>query len=323
MKTLKTILITLLVLAVLGLGIVYSGVIGVAADEPHAGFTEWLLSTVRERAIHSRTDDIVVPDLDDPALIAAGASHYDAMCAGCHLAPGMDNTELRRGLNPRPPNLAEHGIHDPAETFWVVKHGIRMTGMPAWGVTHDDESLWGIVAFAKRLPEMMPEEYAALTANAGQAHDAGGHEHGDDRGPPESSEATTGHTHGYDGAARSADPVAALDAFHEALAHGDRDTALMLLTRDVRIVEGGHVESRGEYAAGHLAADMAFLSTLTRQVQSRDVSRRDGTVRIVTLTRLTGRRDGKPVDVLSEESAVLELHDGNWRIAHLHWSTVD
>lgn len=175
MKTLKTVLITVLVLAVLGLGAVYSGVIGVAADEPHAGVSRWLLSTIRERAIQSGAADIAVPDLDDPARIRAGAAHYEAMCAGCHLAPGMENTELRRGLNPRPPELAEHGIHDPAEAFWVVKHGIRMTGMPAWGVTHDDQALWAIVAFVNRLPELDAEAYRGLTAMQPADHE---HEHG-------------------------------------------------------------------------------------------------------------------------------------------------
>lgn len=197
LKKLKILLLVLVFLLALGAGVLYTGLIGVAADEPHAGVTRWLLATVREQAIQARAAEIVVPDLSDPALIAEGAVHYDAMCVACHLAPGMENTELRRGLNPRPPNLAEHGVHDPAEAFWVIKHGIRMTGMPAWGLTHDDRSLWGIVAFTRQLPGLDAAGYRALTAG-GQAHEHAGDAHAQaaaeqpaaDREEPE-----TGHQH--------------------------------------------------------------------------------------------------------------------------------
>ncbi|NJO12851.1 MAG: cytochrome c, partial [Gammaproteobacteria bacterium] len=158
-------------LLVLGLA-VFGGAYDVAATRSHWPLTERLLTTVRERSIARGASDVSVPPLEDPALLAEGAQHYDAMCLMCHLGPGVEQTEARAGLNPRPADLARRNRHqDPARDFWIVKHGIRMTGMPAWGSTHDDASLWGIVAFLRKLPELSAAEYADLVARgAGHSH---------------------------------------------------------------------------------------------------------------------------------------------------------
>jgi mono/diheme cytochrome c family protein len=111
--------------------------------------------------MHAR--GIVVPHLDDPKLIAMGAEHYADMCTGCHLAPGMEDSEIRQGLYPIPPKLADVGAGDPAEQFWVIKHGIKLTAMPAWGATHSDEAVWGLVAFVQKLPTLSPEQYRQAT----------------------------------------------------------------------------------------------------------------------------------------------------------------
>ena len=174
MKILKTaaiVVFTLLVFALIG---VYSGVFNVAADDPHWGVTSRLIETARDRSIASRTKDIAVPaNLSDEKLVASGAGEYAEMCTGCHLAPGMQDTEMRTGLYPKPPNLAEPGARlAPAQQFWIIKHGLKMTGMPAWGLTHDDEIIWSIVAFLQKLPELSPAKYKELI-DAGE----GGHHH--------------------------------------------------------------------------------------------------------------------------------------------------
>src|SRR3546814_7101354 len=74
-----------------------------------------------------------VPDLDDQGRIVQGAGNYDAMCTGCHLKPGVRETELSKGLYPAPPDLTRAEI-DAAEAFWVIKHGIKASGMPAWEI---------------------------------------------------------------------------------------------------------------------------------------------------------------------------------------------
>lgn len=161
----------------LGVGFVYSGAFNVAADAPHWQITARLLDKARERSIARNAENIIVPNLDDNGLIAIGADHYAEMCTGCHLAPGMHDNEMRKGLYPHPPNLVESGAQrDPAQKFWIIKHGLKMTAMPAWGLTHDDRSIWGMVAFLRKLPTMSPESYRALTGQSEAEHS---HHHGD------------------------------------------------------------------------------------------------------------------------------------------------
>src|SRR3546814_5451826 len=100
-----------------------------------------MLTTFRERSIAARVKDLQLPDVTDPARIRQGAGNYNAMCTGCHLAPGMEETELSKGLYPAPPNLTQHEV-DATVAFWVIKHGVKMSGMPAWGKSMSDEYIW-------------------------------------------------------------------------------------------------------------------------------------------------------------------------------------
>jgi|TARA_R110000796_G_scaffold24007_1_gene68656 mono/diheme cytochrome c family protein len=149
-------------------------------------------------SVKAAVGDMTVPDLSDNDMIQQGASAYDSLCAACHLKPGLKDTVLRAGLNPMPPNLTEQGHWGPAEQFWIVKHGIKMTGMPAWGATHEDEELWEMVAFLKTLPELSEQEYNALirpnetsssrqTGNGHAQDDGHDHDHGDMSGMIDSS----------------------------------------------------------------------------------------------------------------------------------------
>jgi len=154
--------------------LVYTGVYNVAADIPHSSPVYWLLQTTRQRSIAVRARDVAVPpDLDERKRIAFGAAEYHEMCSGCHLAPGMERTEISRGLYPRAPELRRRSQLTPPEEFWVVKHGIKATGMPAWGVTHSDELLWDIVAFLRKLPELTPDQYQALVKSSQKTHEEG------------------------------------------------------------------------------------------------------------------------------------------------------
>jgi mono/diheme cytochrome c family protein len=174
--TMKTIiwLLGMLLLIAMGAGaFIWSGAYSIAADEPHWPLTEYAMEKVRNRSIVTRASGIVMPELDDESLIRAGAGNYDAMCAGCHLEPGEDHTELSVGLYPAPPDLAREQIDDPAEAFWVIKHGIKMTGMPAWGKSMKDEYIWGMVAFLQQLPELSADQYHELVeASEGHTHGA-------------------------------------------------------------------------------------------------------------------------------------------------------
>jgi mono/diheme cytochrome c family protein len=176
LQRLLVVLATLLLCVMLLVLGAYSGYYDVSADRPHLAVTGALLTLLRERSIERRAAAVAVPALDDPARVREGAEHYSAMCVDCHLAPGITISESRAGLLPQPPNLSQVSIA-PNVAFWVIKHGIKASGMPAWGRTHDDEEIWNIVAFVRQLPHMSPEQYRAITAIEDNGEHAHEHEH--------------------------------------------------------------------------------------------------------------------------------------------------
>lgn len=182
MRTLMTVVLTVLACALLVLTYVYVGIFDVAADQPHGTMLSWLAKSTRERSIAVRSIDIKVPELDLPTRVADGAHEYAEMCAGCHLGPGVADNEFRRGLYPVAPALAapefahERSEAAAARQFWIVKHGIKMSAMPAWGITHDDNTIWSIVAFLQKLPGLTAEQYAQMTSEP-NAHEKPGREH--------------------------------------------------------------------------------------------------------------------------------------------------
>ena len=181
-----TVAATLGVLAAGTVAFVYSGRYDIGADEHHSRLVFAALQTLRDRSIRLRAQALTVPNLDDPQLILKGAGQYAAMCTGCHLAPGVDDSELRAGMYPQPPNLSKARV-DPRRAFWVIKHGIKMSAMPACGMAgHDDPTIWSMVAFLEQLPGMTPAEYRAIVAKAppDEDMDEGGGQHGQDDAAP-------------------------------------------------------------------------------------------------------------------------------------------
>lgn len=174
MKLSKIILVSIPVLIIAPLAFVYSGIFNVAATATHDPVTNWLLTQTRIRSIEVRSKGIEVPDLDDEKLQLAGINDFNSMCAECHTAPGREPSSLALGLNPPAPDLAERALEVGPETlFWVTKNGIRMTGMPAWGVSHSDDDIWPVVAFMQVLPDLDAEDYQEMLQDAkGMGHHA-------------------------------------------------------------------------------------------------------------------------------------------------------
>lgn len=165
--------LTVLILAGLAGIAIFLGLYNIAADAPHYRFTYWLIENLRDQSIAARARSIAVPkDLADPKRISAGAGLYTEMCSGCHLAPGMEKTEISQGLYPQAPELNQVSDHSPAQQFWIIKHGVKMTAMPAWGKTHDDGLIWDMVAFIQQLPKLSPAQYQEMTKSAPMDHDA-------------------------------------------------------------------------------------------------------------------------------------------------------
>ena len=164
-------LLLLVVAAFAGI-FIYMGVYNIGADAPHWKFVYMTLDQLRERAIIHHSRAIRPPaDLNSAKRISAGAGLYNEMCTGCHLGPGLEKSEMSQGLYPPAPELAGGTNRSAAEQFWIIKHGIKLSAMPAWGKTHDDQLIWDMVAFIRQLPKMTPEQYKAAVASAPADHD--------------------------------------------------------------------------------------------------------------------------------------------------------
>src|SRR5438309_10297951 len=150
LPSLAFVLVVLLVLAALAGIFVYAGVYNIGADAPHSGFVYNVLQELRDQSVANRSRNIQPPaDLNSARRVAAGAGLYAEMCTGCHLGPGVEKSEMSQGLYPQAPELARGDDLAPAQQFWVIKHGVKLTAMPAWGKTHSDELIWDMVAFLR------------------------------------------------------------------------------------------------------------------------------------------------------------------------------
>lgn len=162
-----TLTAVLLVGVVGGLAFAYSGLYDIAADEPHFKVVRKLVTLVKRRSVEVRADEIEVPPLHDPALVQRGFVLYQEMCAVCHGAPGVARERIGVGLNPNPPPLVEAAERwSTAELYWIIENGLKLAGMPAFGLGEEPADLWALVAFTRRLSTLSPVEYRLMAAAA-------------------------------------------------------------------------------------------------------------------------------------------------------------
>lgn len=177
--------VLIVLLAAGALVFIYSGRYDVTATGEHTGLVRWILETARTQSVRRHAAGVKVPSLEE-ADIGTGFRNFDRMCVLCHGAPGAERSAIGKGLNPEPPELPKAVRKwTPGELFLIVSHGLKMTGMPAFGPTHDEKTLWAVVAFIRRLPEMTPQQYRELRQRYGQEEDhrEPGHFHGEQSGP--------------------------------------------------------------------------------------------------------------------------------------------
>ena len=154
---------SLTAIAVGGTVFIGSGMYDIGADDRPAKIIQAIVDKLRDHSIDLRARRIDTHYETGPKQIPDGAQRYAALCVGCHLAPGVTNSDLRKGLYPRPPNLAQEDIRDSRRAFWAIKHGIKMSAMPAWAGILNDEAIWDIVSFLRQMPTMSPETYQQLS----------------------------------------------------------------------------------------------------------------------------------------------------------------
>jgi hypothetical protein len=153
--------------AVFAAGFFFGGFFNVAASEDDPDIVNAALEQVRAASISRHATVKPTAPLDDPALVRAGAKSYSERgCTNCHGGPGVEWAKFSEGLNPGPPDLKDVvGDLLPQELFWVIKNGIKMTGMPSFGkIEVPDAEIWNMVAFLKKLPMVSEEDYKAWTA---------------------------------------------------------------------------------------------------------------------------------------------------------------
>jgi mono/diheme cytochrome c family protein len=159
----------LIVVVIAALAVTYSGAYNVAANVPDPGIVKWLLSTNMQRSVISHAQSVKAPAslTDDQAR--QGLRIYKETCVYCHGAPGKDPGDIGKGLNPEAPYLPDTvGRWTSAQLFWIIKNGIKMTGMASYGAVHNDDEIWTLVAFVQQLPKMTPEQYSQMQqASAG------------------------------------------------------------------------------------------------------------------------------------------------------------
>lgn len=158
----------LAVLVVGGFLMVASGIIPFTASSGHWAVTRWLLHFAMQRSVATHSIGIKTPSLDsldDPSLVLKGAGHYESGCRFCHGSPELRHPRVAAAMTPPPPYLPSKIPHwEPEELFYIVKHGVKFTGMPAWPTRHRDDEVWAMVAFLRALPALDVATYRKLVS---------------------------------------------------------------------------------------------------------------------------------------------------------------
>lgn len=148
---------------ILGGMVFVSGIAPIKASSRHWPITEWLLHTGMKRSVATHTLGIKAPALDDPDLILKGAGHYEIGCRPCHGSPSLHQPPIAFMMTPHPPYLPPRiGQWKPEELFYIVKHGVKFTAMPAWPALERDDEVWAMVAFMRKFPELDEAAYRQL-----------------------------------------------------------------------------------------------------------------------------------------------------------------
>jgi cytochrome c553 len=193
----------LLVIAAGGFLFAASGIMPLKASSGHWDITSWLLNFAMERSVTTHALLIDAPPLDDEALVLKGAGHYEIGCRPCHGSPDLaQQPRIAEWMTPHPPNLSQQVPNwDAHELFYIVKHGVKFTGMPAWPAQTRDDEVWAMVAFLQRLPALSGDEYKRLVSGG---ESAGNAVIDDLAGPqvPVAVRDSCGRCHGVEGAGR-------------------------------------------------------------------------------------------------------------------------
>jgi mono/diheme cytochrome c family protein len=160
MRFIAGFIVALVIVAGASLLIMYTGSYNVAANVPDNPALDWFLTNTMINSVVNRAKSVQAPAQLTDQQARAGFAIYNQTCVHCHGAPGRDPGDIAKGLNPEAPDLAEAAAEmTNGQMFWIIKNGIKMSGMASYGKVHNDDEIWNIVAFVQRLPKMTPEQY--------------------------------------------------------------------------------------------------------------------------------------------------------------------
>jgi mono/diheme cytochrome c family protein len=167
MAFIKSLIVILVLGVIAALAVMYTGAFNVAATWQDPAPVYWVIRTTLVNSVKTRAGGIAAPASFTNEQVRTGFRHYNETCVYCHGGPGKDPGDIGKGLNPEPPYLPDSaGDWKANELFWIVKNGVRMTGMPAFEPVLKDEDIWAVVAFVQKLPGMKDEEYAKFEKEA-------------------------------------------------------------------------------------------------------------------------------------------------------------
>ncbi|HTG37544.1 c-type cytochrome [Sphingomonas sp.] len=214
-------------LALAGMAFAWSGLFQIAASSGHWRVTDWFLHWVMRNSVKTYSSFQTPEEVTTDQGLVSAAGHFRQSCAVCHGAPGVRPSPVMQKATPHAPDLAINAREwTDRQIYWILEHGVKYTGMPAWGAKDRPDEVRRMVAFVRRLPTMTPAEYRALTEVAAGVDVAGVR--------PGVTAVCTG-CHGNDGRGRGQPDIPVLGgqradyllASLERYASGDRASAVM------------------------------------------------------------------------------------------------
>ena len=165
-------LVVLLFVAYVG---VQSGWMPANADAKPPGMERWAARASLHATLKREVSSSPAPIALDDANLTAGIKLYAVDCAVCHGAADGKASNVALGLYQKPPQLASDGVEDDPEgvTYWKIEHGIRFTGMPAFGHTLKDDQVWQLTLFLKHMDGLPPAPQRVWKAVPSQSTGAG------------------------------------------------------------------------------------------------------------------------------------------------------
>jgi mono/diheme cytochrome c family protein len=156
--------------AITGFVVLRAGWYDTTATSQHLQPVYTVLELGMRYSVRNHSSEVKVPPLGAPGQVLRGAALYSAHCAQCHGGPGFAQSKIGQSMQPVPGPLVDASARwQPRELYWITKHGIKMSGMPAWQFHLSEADLWAVVSFMGVLPTLSARDYARVTAGASAA----------------------------------------------------------------------------------------------------------------------------------------------------------